>query len=117
MASFDERNLVDDDPIFWRPDSFDVVFCRNVMMYFSPEVMSAVVARISRALAPGGFLFLGHAETLRGVSHDFHLRHTHEAFYYQRRDVAEREVNLPESMSAVLGPKPEPRVGSRRRST
>jgi chemotaxis protein methyltransferase CheR len=36
------------------------------------------------------------------------LRHTHEAFYYQRRDVAEREVNLPESMSAVLGPKPEP---------
>ena len=39
-----------------------------------------------RALVPGGYLFLGHAETLRGLSHDFHLRHTHGTFYYQRRD-------------------------------
>jgi chemotaxis protein methyltransferase CheR len=89
MASFEERNLVDDDPHFWRAGAFDVVFFRNVMMYFSPEVMSAVVSRITRALSPGGFLFLGHAETLRGVSQDFHLRHTHETFYYQRRDAAE----------------------------
>jgi chemotaxis protein methyltransferase CheR len=89
MASFEERNLVDDDPHFWRAGAFDVVFFRNVMMYFSPEVMSAVVSRITRALSPGGFLFLGHAETLRGVSQDFHLRHTHGTFYYQRRDAAE----------------------------
>jgi chemotaxis protein methyltransferase CheR len=83
------RNLVEDDPSFWRPGAFDIVFCRNVVMYFSPEVMRAVVARITRALSPGGFLFLGHAETLRGTSHDFHLRHTHETFYYQRRDGAD----------------------------
>jgi chemotaxis protein methyltransferase CheR len=55
-------------------------------MYFTPETARAVVARISRALVPGGYLFLGHAETLRGLSHDFHLRHTHGTFYYQRRD-------------------------------
>jgi chemotaxis protein methyltransferase CheR len=36
-------------------------------------------------LKPGGYLFLGHAETLRGLSNDFHLRHTHQTFYYQRR--------------------------------
>ena len=89
MVGFEERNLLDDDAAFWRPDAFDVVFCRNVLMYFSPDVMAAVVARIGRSLTPGGFLFLGHAETLRGVSHDFHLRHTHETFYYQRRDAAE----------------------------
>jgi chemotaxis protein methyltransferase CheR len=50
------------------------------------DVTRAVIARIAQSLAPGGFLFLGHAETLRGVSQEFHLRHTHETFYYQRRD-------------------------------
>ena len=85
-VSLSFRNLVEDDPSFWRPGSFDVVFCRNVIMYFTPDVMRSVVARISGALSPGGFLFLGHAETLRGTSQDFHLRHTHETFYYQRRE-------------------------------
>jgi chemotaxis protein methyltransferase CheR len=90
-VSFEERNLLEDDASFWAPDSFDVVFCRNVTMYFPPEVMRSVVARITRALSPGGFLFLGHAETLRGISQDHHLCHTHETFYYQRRD-ADRPI-------------------------
>jgi chemotaxis protein methyltransferase CheR len=85
-VSLSFRNLVEDDASFWRPGSFDIVFCRNVVMYFTPDVMRSVIARISGALSPGGFLFLGHAETLRGTSQDFHLRHTHETFYYQRRD-------------------------------
>jgi chemotaxis protein methyltransferase CheR len=88
-VSFAERNLVDDDPSFWRPGAWDVVFCRNVLMYFGPETMRAVVARIHRSLAPGGFLFLGHAETLRGTSQDFHLLHTHDTFYYRRREACE----------------------------
>lgn len=83
---FEERNLADDDPTLWRAGAYDLVFCRNVLMYHTPEGAQAVVARISRALAPGGFLFLGHAENLRGLSQDFHLRHTHGTFYYQRRD-------------------------------
>jgi chemotaxis protein methyltransferase CheR len=89
LVSFQERNLVEDDPSFWREDAFDVVFCRNVPMYFTPEAMRSVIARIARSLVPGGFLFLGHAETLRGISHDFHLRHTHDTFYYQRRRVGD----------------------------
>ncbi len=89
MVSFEERNLVDDDPLFWKEDAFDVVFCRNVLMYFTPEAARAVVARISKALSPGGFLFLGYAETLRGLSQEFHLCHTHDTFYHQRRDDAE----------------------------
>jgi hypothetical protein len=54
-----------------------------VLMYFAPEQMRLAIERIARSLAPGGFLFLGHAETLRGVSDAFHLRHTHGTFYYQ----------------------------------
>ena len=82
------RNLVRDDPQLWQPDTYDIVFFRNVLMYFTPESAQAVIARIGRALKPGGYLFLGHAETLRGLSSDFHLRHTHETFYYQRKDAA-----------------------------
>jgi chemotaxis protein methyltransferase CheR len=86
---FTQHNLSQHDPGLWAPESYDVVFCRNVIMYFTAEVARAVVARISRALVPGGYLFLGHAETLRAVSQDFHLRHTHGTFYYQRKNVDE----------------------------
>jgi len=103
----DTGNLVRDDPDLWRADGYDVIFCRNVLMYFAPEQMRLVVKRIARSLMPGGFLFLGHAETLRGVSDAFHLRHSHGAFYYQRKELAgspglpvagfERSVELPQT--------------------
>ena len=83
-VTFEQRNLTADDPDLWRRDFYDAVFCRNVIMYFSPEKMRAVVARIAASLVPGGYFFLGHAETLRGLSQEFHLLHTHETFYYQR---------------------------------
>ena len=83
MVRFEERNLTAEDPELWQPRSYDVMFCRNVLMYFTAEQMRAAVARMARSLAAGGYLFLGHAETLRGVSSEFHLCHTHETFYYQ----------------------------------
>jgi len=87
---FEEYNLVEDDPRLWQPGTADIVFCRNVIMYFTPEQAQRTVRRIARALGTGGYLFLGHAETLRGISNDFHLRHTHGTFYYQRKeDVAQ----------------------------
>ena len=89
MVSFEERNLIDEDPRFWKSLACDVVFCRNVLMYFTPEIARSVVGRISQALLPGGFLFLGHAETLRGITPEFHLCHTHDTFYYQQRDAFE----------------------------
>jgi chemotaxis protein methyltransferase CheR len=88
-VTFEERNLVEPDPVFWQGDAFDVVFCRNVTMYFTIEAARSVISRIARSLAPGGFLFLGHAETLRGVSQEFRLQHTHETFYYKSREAHE----------------------------
>jgi len=106
MVTFEESNLTEDDPMLWRPGAFDVVFCRNVIMYFTPEVAQAVVGRIARSLAPGGYLFLGHAETLRGLSTDFHLRHTHETFYYQRGEASEQmgAVARPATGRTALSP-------------
>jgi chemotaxis protein methyltransferase CheR len=85
----DAGNLVSDDPDLWPAAGYDVIFCRNVLMYFAPEQKRLVVERIARSLMPGGFLFLGHAETLRGISDAFHLRHTHGTIYYQRKSDAE----------------------------
>lgn len=93
---FEARNLVQDDPQFWRPGQYDIVFFRNVLMYFTHEIAQSVIGRISGALKPGGYLFLGHAETLRGLSGDFHLEHTHDTFYYQRRD----RLDPPRSLTA-----------------
>jgi len=86
MVKFEQRNLALQTPDFWQPSSLDIVFCRNVLMYFSPEQAQTVIARIASALVPGGYFFLGHAETLRGLSNDFHLCHTHGTFYYQRKE-------------------------------
>lgn len=85
MVRFEEKNVAAGDAAFWTPASFDIVFCRNMLMYFTPQAASRVVTRITSSLMPGGFFFLGHAETLRGLSRGFHLRHTHGTFYYQKR--------------------------------
>jgi chemotaxis protein methyltransferase CheR len=84
MVTFEERNLVDEDAVFWRRDAFDIVFCRNVTMYFTPQAVRSLIARIATSLTAGGFLFLGHAETLRGISTEFQLRHISDTFCYQR---------------------------------
>jgi chemotaxis protein methyltransferase CheR len=85
-VTFAEGNLADADGAWWRNETFAAVFCRNVLMYFTPPAARAAIARIARCLVPGGLLFLGHAETLRGLSRDFDLRHTHGTFYYRRKD-------------------------------
>jgi chemotaxis protein methyltransferase CheR len=84
-VQFECRNLTDDEGELWRPGRYDVIFCRNVMMYFTPDAARTLVERITGALRPGGYLFLGHAETLRGLSADFHLCHTNHTFYYRRK--------------------------------
>ena len=76
--TFEEHNLVDGGSLF-AAERWDVVFCRNALMYFAPEQQERVLDRFARALAPGGYLFLGHAETVRDRSR-FELCHTHGAF-------------------------------------
>ena len=95
-------NLAVDDPAFWHPGRFDAIFCRNVLMYFAPATARAAIARFHRALSPGGYLFLGHAETLRGLSESFRICHTQGAFAYRREDGPQRtgHEELPAPASA-----------------
>lgn len=86
MVRFEERSLAHEDLRFWQPRRFDVVFCRNVIMHLSARVLGEVVARFARVLAPDGFLFLSHAEPLRGISQAFRVEHAEGAFYYVLRE-------------------------------
>ncbi len=98
---FEQHNLAQDDAELWAPGRYDIVFCRNLLMYFSPAQAQAAVARIASSLTPGGYLFLGHAETLRGLSNGFHLRQSHGTFYYQSK----QRVGEPALLTAP-GPSP-----------
>lgn len=54
---------------YYFKNKFDFILCRNVMIYFDNEMIEHVVNNLSRALKPGGFLFIGHTENLNTISH------------------------------------------------
>jgi chemotaxis protein methyltransferase CheR len=60
-------------------DLFDFIFFRNVMIYFDKTTQEQVVNRICRNLAPGGYLFVGHSESLSGL--DIPVRQVRTAVY------------------------------------
>jgi chemotaxis protein methyltransferase CheR len=60
-------------------ERFEVIFCRNVMIYFDRDVQQRVVSLLERHLAPGGYLFISHSESLNGISHS--LRWVAPAIY------------------------------------
>jgi chemotaxis protein methyltransferase CheR len=62
---FRPLNLLDEDYGIRQP--VDAIFCRNVLIYFERALQLAIVERLVQTLAPGGFLFLGHSETLQGT--------------------------------------------------
>jgi chemotaxis protein methyltransferase CheR len=80
IVTFQQHNLRDPFPGL----TFDVIFCRNVMIYFSREDQSDLARRFRERLAPEGFLFIGHSESLQGLDVDFRLRLQDGGVAYQR---------------------------------
>ncbi|MDH5298424.1 MAG: protein-glutamate O-methyltransferase CheR [Desulfobulbaceae bacterium] len=65
---FERFNLMDDLPC---QESLDIIFCRNVMIYFNASTQQTLVDKFFRCLAPGGHLFIGHSESLTSIKHNF----------------------------------------------
>jgi chemotaxis protein methyltransferase CheR len=64
------------------PREQHVIFCRNVMIYFDPASRALLVQKLSRHLAPGGYLFIGHSESLLGIPHE--LESVRQSIYRKR---------------------------------
>ncbi|MDX6287392.1 MAG: chemotaxis protein methyltransferase CheR [Frankiales bacterium] len=103
LVEFRRHNLVTEG-IPFAPGEVDLVMCRNVTIYFDRETTRSLVGRLHDSLRDGGYLFLGHAETLWQVSDAFHLVTLGDAFVYRRDDAAdageaERRNVLPDRRS------------------
>lgn len=70
MVRFTELNLLQSYSLLGK---FDIIFCRNVLIYFSAELKTAILNRLAQSLNPGGHLILGGSETPSGYSHAFDM--------------------------------------------
>ena len=78
MLKFDRLNLFDPWPI---KGPLDAIFCRNTLIYFDKPTQQKLVTRFAGVLRPGGYLFIGHSESLFRVTEQFRLV---EQTLYQR---------------------------------
>jgi chemotaxis protein methyltransferase CheR len=75
LVEFGRLNLMEQMP----PSSFHFIFCRNVMIYFDRPTQQNIVRRLAESLLAGGYLFIGHSESLNGFEHP--LRYFGPAIY------------------------------------
>jgi len=83
LVHFDFHNLKTE----YLPQRNDVIFCRNVMMYFDEAEQKRLVEKFYRCLNPHGYLFVGHAESLLGLTSKFQMVHRNAGTAYQRVEV------------------------------
>ncbi|MBL4911281.1 MAG: protein-glutamate O-methyltransferase CheR [Alteromonadaceae bacterium] len=82
MVNFRHLNLLNSYSLMGR---FDIVFCRNVLIYFSPDIKRKIIAQIHDLLNPHGYLFLGASESLSGLSQDFNMIRCNPGIIYQKK--------------------------------
>ncbi|MCZ3387658.1 MAG: tetratricopeptide repeat protein [Actinomycetia bacterium] len=109
LVEFRLQNLVTDEPPF-DTGEVDLVVCRNVTIYFGRETTARLVRGFHRLLTVGGYLLLGHAETLWQISGDFSLLPVGEAFVYRKDVVPQNGRRLSVGLPAAPPPAaPQPR--------
>ncbi|PWI35131.1 chemotaxis protein CheR [Vibrio albus] len=80
MVNFRPQNLMESYALLGK---FDIVFCRNVLIYFSPEMKSQVLNSIANTLNPGGYLLLGASESLTGLTDKFEMVRCNPGIIYK----------------------------------
>ncbi|MDC9501787.1 MULTISPECIES: protein-glutamate O-methyltransferase CheR [unclassified Pseudoalteromonas] len=82
QVSFRHLNLLDSYALMGK---FDIIFCRNVLIYFSPEVKAKIISQFAQALNPKGYLFLGASESMTGLSNEFDMVRCNPGIIYQKK--------------------------------
>lgn len=87
-VSFDKANVITDN-ISPSNEYYDIIFCRNLLIYFERHTQSLVLEKIRHMLKPGGYLFVGHVETTQISKDHFHKINSPKSFGYRRITNAE----------------------------
>lgn len=112
LVEFRHHNLVTEPVPFPADERIDLLLCRNVTIYFSRDTTRRLMTSFHDALADGGYLFLGHSETLWQVNDAFRLVTLGDAFVYRREMPGEdRRAILPDRRTGDDG---LPESGERR---
>ncbi|MGF1699341.1 protein-glutamate O-methyltransferase [Photobacterium makurazakiensis] len=80
MVNFRPQNLKDSYALLGK---FDIIFCRNVLIYFSPEMKAKVLNQMAMSLNPGGYLLLGASESLTGLTDKFEMIRCNPGIIYK----------------------------------
>jgi len=83
MVNFRHLNLLDSYSLMGK---FDVIFCRNVLIYFSPEIKAKIISQFVQALNPQGYLFLGASESMSGLSEEFEMIRCNPGIIYRKKN-------------------------------
>ncbi|MDJ0868803.1 MAG: CheR family methyltransferase [Myxococcota bacterium] len=102
-VNFAHLNLVDDSRAALL-GSLDVILCRNVIIYFDLDTKRRLVSTFHDKLRPGGYLLLGHSESLINLSTDFEIRHLRHDMVYTKPDTHDRWHDAARHAIAALGP-------------
>jgi len=94
QVTFKPRNLLAPDFLMSEPP-FQIIFCRNVLIYFSACSRERAVAGLLRGLAPGGVIFSGHADALGAINQDLQPEGPSGAFCFTRRAVSPARPQRP----------------------
>jgi chemotaxis protein methyltransferase CheR len=80
LVNFRPQNLMDSYALLGK---FDIIFCRNVLIYFSPDMKAQVLNQMARSLNPGGYLLLGASESLTGLTDQFDMVRCNPGIIYK----------------------------------
>ena len=103
---FAARNLCDPAPALWRESGFDLVFCRHVLSRLALPAQELGLNRLATALRPGGLLFLGANESLRGRAEVFAPRGEGLGAFYQRLPGSDASSLRASASRLTPGPSP-----------
>ena len=123
LATFKAMNLMHP---FGPIGPFDIIFCRNVAIYFSVPDKKKLFARMARVLRPQGYLVVGGSESLSGLAPQFESRHYLRGMYYQlkasgpahqnEQPTAAPKTAAPPAPAASPSPQPGPRFAKPRQT-